>query len=92
MMTFAEIFPVLVTGVVGLFMFFKWRDKRHFADIDMSIEFVKHELTECKTERVNLQIQVSELQDQLRKYIEGDLERLRAEPAFKPGLTTTSQS
>ena len=79
-MSVTEIITVLVIpGVTGLFMFFKWRDGRHFADIDSSIAFVKQELAECKTERAHLQTQVSELQEKLRAYIEGDLERLRAE-------------
>ena len=79
-MSLTEIITVLVIpGVTALFMFFKWRDARHFRDIDSSIDFLKQELVECKRERAELQAKVGDMQEKLRAYIENDLERLRAE-------------
>ena len=79
-MSVTEIITVLVVpGVTGLFMFFKWRDARHFKDIDDSIAFLKKELIECKRDRAELQSHVADLQEQLRSYIEHDLTQMSDE-------------
>ena len=60
---------IIVPGIGACFAFFRWRDARHFQDIDAMVALLKSELEKCEICKNDLTKRVDDLTKQMMDFL-----------------------